>query len=68
MESENFLDFLKMEDSSLIIRNVMDEMPIKDRQNWWNNCLFDYEKEAIMSNPYFDKVTFEKVTGIKLTN
>ena len=68
MESENFLDFLKMEDSSLIIRNVMDEMPIKDRQNWWNNCLFDYEKEELMNSPYFDKVTFEKVTGIKLTN
>ena len=45
MKDKKIVDFIKMTDSNPIIRNVMDEMPLMDRQHWWNECLADYEKK-----------------------
>ena len=65
MKDKKIVDFIKMTDSNPIIRNVMDEMPLMDRQHWWNECLADYEKEEIMNNPSFDNIAFEKKQELK---
>ena len=60
MKDKKIVDFIKMTDSNPIIRNVMDEMPLMDRQHQWDECFTDYEKEEIINNQNFNETKLEK--------